>query len=591
MALSFLSKKAFDPKKPQNVQRVYDAERKVIEENRKLVELQRAMETEREQEALEREHASNVGRPPKRERLDWMYEGVATSAPSADDYLLGRARVEDEPAPAPAADGAAADSAGPAEAAQGHAKPALLPARKQFTVRVEDPMFAVMASEGRRAAESMADPVAMARLRERLLNERLRARAKEQGQAHAAPGHVPAPPSSALPSSAQPSKPLGSRWGDARPARESTAPLASSHEGGDTEDQHQHRRRRKRHRDDDDDDDHAKGSHHRHHHRRRHRHAGDDDDDVHAEGSHHRRRHRRRHAGDDDDADHAEGSHHRHRRHRRSRSRRSADGRDDADEPPADAAGAGAATASLALPRGRAGGLPASGPDAPAAAAAPTAPAAAGAESQAFARSDAPEGRSAEGPAPALASTAEREPQVQLAERRARERRAGYGLRLPASKAAAPSGPAAAVGPSAAMVASRTSTLSKMREAGGRDGKTAELILGQRAAPAQRPEGAGGAATGAAVSSGAQAPGRVEARTLPRAMTEAERQEALARMAADGDRLARAQRERAMATRRGAAATDEAERLALERAGAAGGAALVARALAPNGSTDDPVTE
>lgn len=299
-------------------------------------------------------------------------------------------------------------------------------------------MFAVMASEGRRTAEGVADPAAMARLRERLLQDRLRARAKEQLRTPTTSSQMPASSSSSSSSSLQPAKPLGSRWGDVKPASEPSAPLGRSHETDD--------------------------SRHRHSHHRRKRHRGDDD----ADGRHRHRRHR-------DDSD-AEGRHHHHRRHRRHRSshsHRSTDGQDasaDTDMRSAASAADGVVMAS------RTAGDDAVTDGSASRAVAPAATAAAAAAAHLSSpRSGAPGSLATE----QRSSELEKEQELRLAEQRARERRAGYGLRLPASMASAPSGPAVTVGPSAAMVASRTSTLARMHETGGRDAKTAELILGK----------------------------------------------------------------------------------------------------------------
>jgi len=116
------------------------------------------------------------------------------------------------------------------------------------------------------------------------------------------------------------------------------------------------------------------------------------------------------------------------------------------------------------------------------------------------------------------------------------------------------------------MVASRTATLERMREKGGREAKTADVLQGRAAAVDRTTAGAGGAAV-----QGSAAP-----------LSSSEREARLRAMASDGDAHARAQRQRAADTQRLARITDEAERLALERA-QGGGSSVVARALRPAG--------
>jgi hypothetical protein len=167
--LSFLFKKGFHPQKYQNVQKVWEAEEKKKAEEQKLFELQKTLQAEREREALEREYAKAQGRAPRQERVDWMYEGMGSLGPSKDDYLLGRARIGDEPAPVPELE----EEAPPPTSEEVAVRP-----HHGFSVRVEDPMFSVMATEQRTMAEALSDPLELERLREALLRERMSARAK-----------------------------------------------------------------------------------------------------------------------------------------------------------------------------------------------------------------------------------------------------------------------------------------------------------------------------------------------------------------------------------------------------------------------------
>lgn len=97
-ALSFLSKKSWHSGLQKNQERVWNAERSALEERRKLDELRKERDREREIQELQRMQAEAGGGKKHQEKVDWMYATPATgSGPSASDleeYLLGKKRVD-----------------------------------------------------------------------------------------------------------------------------------------------------------------------------------------------------------------------------------------------------------------------------------------------------------------------------------------------------------------------------------------------------------------------------------------------------------------------------------------------------------------
>lgn len=542
MALSFLGKKTFDPKRPDQVQRVFDAERKVIEEQRKMHELQKTLRAEREQETLEKLHAAAHGKPPKQERLDWMYQGAAAAGPTQDDYLLGRAKVDDAPVPADVAASSSMENAASAPNTSAAAAPgassrrgdssasAPLPSGGGFSMRVEDPMFAVMATESAERASALSDPLTLQRLREKLLAESLVARDAAES------------------TSSKPGLRLSSRWGDAKP-ESSQRPLARETDtddgtvGGSARRHESHHRQRASER-----ASHSDGREHRHGSRRRHglnsRHRTTGDD---CDGN--REDDREGDSGRDDTGLRGEGRSKRHRgkshrsshlsSSRRSRRRRHLEGDSDGHSKE-DGGGHGSegsppAEATEGRKRRRL-------PDHTAPASALTAT-----------PSSAAEAVDVVGVSSGSTIATGADPDA-VAGLDLLARPAGYGLQLPASKAyrksAARPTQRPTLGPSAAMVVSRNATLERMREAGGAEAKVADALQGRQAAAVPHCSGWGGNGT-APASAGVVAPKTAE--------------EAIAAMLADGDALAAARRARAQATLHRNRLTDQEEKEALMR--------------------------
>uniref|UniRef100_A0A6U5MLP7 CBF1-interacting co-repressor CIR N-terminal domain-containing protein n=1 Tax=Calcidiscus leptoporus TaxID=127549 RepID=A0A6U5MLP7_9EUKA len=86
MSLSFLSKKPWHTATVRNVEKVWAAEEKEKEEQRKLEAYRKDIEEERQKAEL-RQLQEETGRVAKSNRVDWLYE---TPAPDAKDYLLGK---------------------------------------------------------------------------------------------------------------------------------------------------------------------------------------------------------------------------------------------------------------------------------------------------------------------------------------------------------------------------------------------------------------------------------------------------------------------------------------------------------------------
>lgn len=84
-------KKSWHPHTLKNQKRVYEAEQADAAEKRKMYELQREIQNERNFEELKRiGQNSGVLAADDKNRLEWMYKG-AESALNREEYLTGRA--------------------------------------------------------------------------------------------------------------------------------------------------------------------------------------------------------------------------------------------------------------------------------------------------------------------------------------------------------------------------------------------------------------------------------------------------------------------------------------------------------------------
>ncbi|UZJ53330.1 hypothetical protein CBS101457_002650 [Exobasidium rhododendri] len=97
-ALSFLSKKSWHTGLQQNQEAVWKAEKSALEERRKLDELRKERDRERELQDLERLQEEAGGKKKRVEKVDWMYNAPASGTNidknELEDYLLGKKRVD-----------------------------------------------------------------------------------------------------------------------------------------------------------------------------------------------------------------------------------------------------------------------------------------------------------------------------------------------------------------------------------------------------------------------------------------------------------------------------------------------------------------
>ncbi|MCO5561128.1 hypothetical protein L7F22_014749 [Adiantum nelumboides] len=90
MALKFLNKKGWHTGSLRNIENVWKAEQKHEAENRKLEELKKQINDEREAQEF-RLLQEQAGLVPKQERLEFLYDsGLSVGRSATDDYLLGK---------------------------------------------------------------------------------------------------------------------------------------------------------------------------------------------------------------------------------------------------------------------------------------------------------------------------------------------------------------------------------------------------------------------------------------------------------------------------------------------------------------------
>ncbi|KAH8809608.1 Pre-mRNA splicing factor-domain-containing protein [Flagelloscypha sp. PMI_526] len=92
--------KSWHPHRYQNRERVWKAENQALEERKKLHQLHKEREEERQLQELQRSHEERTGKK-RTERIDWMYTSPATTAAvqstsALEEYFLWRKSV-DEP--------------------------------------------------------------------------------------------------------------------------------------------------------------------------------------------------------------------------------------------------------------------------------------------------------------------------------------------------------------------------------------------------------------------------------------------------------------------------------------------------------------
>ncbi|CAM9819179.1 unnamed protein product [Discosporangium mesarthrocarpum] len=94
MSLAFLFKKTWHTSTFANQEKVWIAEQKDAAEKKRIAELTKQVEEEREVRELEEMQAAGGHRQERKERIDWMYEGPMQSTQDrqaeAHEYLLGK---------------------------------------------------------------------------------------------------------------------------------------------------------------------------------------------------------------------------------------------------------------------------------------------------------------------------------------------------------------------------------------------------------------------------------------------------------------------------------------------------------------------
>jgi hypothetical protein len=109
MGMKFLNKKGWHTGSLRNIERVWVAEEKEKEEQRKIQELKKQQDEEREKAAF-RKLQEDAGLKPRQERLDFLYEsGLAVGKGSSEGF---QALQPSAPAAAAAASSSAQASAG-----------------------------------------------------------------------------------------------------------------------------------------------------------------------------------------------------------------------------------------------------------------------------------------------------------------------------------------------------------------------------------------------------------------------------------------------------------------------------------------------
>ena len=91
--LTLLNKKSFHTGSFRNIEKVWKAEQKEKEQERRVKEAQKKLKEEHHYEEIKKIQVVNGLFPKSRQRLDWMYEGGAIKNMSSE-YLLGTSKPE-----------------------------------------------------------------------------------------------------------------------------------------------------------------------------------------------------------------------------------------------------------------------------------------------------------------------------------------------------------------------------------------------------------------------------------------------------------------------------------------------------------------
>ena len=201
-AMQFLAKKSWHPKNLKNVQRVAKVEKQKRDEEKKMLELQKQIEEEREAMAYRKMQEANGGKVQSK-RLDWMYDdpiakqemknkmggeddfesttskaqGVPSDKEEIEQFLLGKKSISEFTSEqktlkdlVPTMDGHGATSAGSSQKAVPGArfiqdKP-VSEKNEAFRRKHEDPLFAIMTNKEAKRREILSNPIVMEKLRQ-----------------------------------------------------------------------------------------------------------------------------------------------------------------------------------------------------------------------------------------------------------------------------------------------------------------------------------------------------------------------------------------------------------------------------------------
>lgn len=168
-SLSFLSKKSWHTGLQANQEKVWKAEKAALAERRKVDELRKERDRERELQELERLQAEAGGSSKRLDRVDWMYNAPAGGShvdkSELEDYLLGKKRVDkllkgDESSQVSKTSGVP----GMQDDTHGLQDPALSDRDMSTKIR-QDPMFAIRQQEQAAYQALLKDPAKLKAIR------------------------------------------------------------------------------------------------------------------------------------------------------------------------------------------------------------------------------------------------------------------------------------------------------------------------------------------------------------------------------------------------------------------------------------------
>ena len=159
MGLAFLNKKSFHTGSFQNIEKVWKAEQKEKELERRVKEAQKKLKEERHYEEIKKIQVMNGLLPKSRlQRLDWMYEGGAIKNMSSEEYLLGKTKDEPE-----------TEKPGMKEWRPVLCKESTAnTANETFTRTHEDPLFLIRQEGMRRQRDILQNPEKLQKLQQKL---------------------------------------------------------------------------------------------------------------------------------------------------------------------------------------------------------------------------------------------------------------------------------------------------------------------------------------------------------------------------------------------------------------------------------------